>query len=110
MKTIPVDTSRFTLYAASAEAAPVREYADGVATGQQARDEKGLPLWRVAVLFRSDEALETVTVKIPAAVAPNFQVMQLVKIAQLSAFASSDGRVFFSAGAITPASAEGKAS
>lgn len=105
MNRLPVDVSAFgAVLAAEDEARPVKAYEAGAATGQQATDEGGVPLWRLTVLLRQATGVETVPVKFPARVAPSFATLEPVAISGLSAFVSSDGKTYFSAAAIAPVS------
>lgn len=106
MNRIPVDVSAFgSVLAADATAQPVKAYENGAATGQQAADANGVPLWRASVLFRTDAGVETVAVKFPARIAPTFTVLDPVNITGLTVFASSDGKTYFAADALAPVTA-----
>lgn len=57
----------------AASVSPKRAYADGAPTGAQATDPAGVPLWRVSVFVMDESAQrapETVSVTVPAPVAP----------------------------------------
>lgn len=65
----------------AAAVGPKSEYVDGKATGAQATDSAGVPLWRVTVFVMDADttrAPETISVTVPAAVAPALAQLQPV--------------------------------
>lgn len=71
-KNLYLDLSRLPQMLA-ASVGPKNEYVDGKATGAQATDPAGTPLWRVSVFVMDESAQrapETVSVTVPAPVAP----------------------------------------
>lgn len=71
-KTFPISTDTGERFVA-ASVAPKMSYEDGHATDVQATDRDGRPLWRVSVFVMDADttrAPETISVTVPAAVAP----------------------------------------
>jgi hypothetical protein len=111
MNRFPVDVRAYgAVMAADAAAQPVRAYENGTATGGQSVSPEGVPMWRSSFLFRTAEGVETVAVKFPAAVQPSFVLLSEVTITGLTAFATSDGKVYLSASAVAPAAMKGSQS
>lgn len=79
-KNLYLDLSRLPQMLA-ASVGPKNEYVDGKATGAQATDPAGTPLWRVTVFVMDESAQrapETLSVTVPAAVAPAIAQLQPV--------------------------------
>ncbi len=79
-KNLYLDLSRLPQMLA-ASVGPKNEYVDGKATGAQATDPAGTPLWRVTVFVMDESAQrapETVSVTVPSATPPALPQLQPV--------------------------------
>lgn len=78
----------------AAAVGPKMAYEDGKSTGAQATDPAGTPLWRVTVFVMDSDAQrapETVSVTVPAQVAPALPVLQPVRFTGLRVMMWSGG-------------------
>lgn len=111
-KDFPVDPNMAQKFVAAA-VAPKMEYEDGERTNRQAVDRTtGAPLWRVSAFVMdtdSQRAPETVSVTVPAAVAPALPVLQPVSFIGLRVMMWSGG-ASLRADSVQPASSDTSAS
>jgi hypothetical protein len=103
-----LDGTKYRILAAqSGKAREAKNYDGDTATGQ-ARDEvTGLPLWSVDLVLATDTETDTVRVKFPAAVSPDFVNLKPVTVEGLRATVVRE-RVYFAAASVTAAPANSK--
>lgn len=110
-RNIPVDTNGLTFTVASPkEIQPVKEYANGTATGSFQLDERGVTLYRIPVQVANAEKMETVQIKAPLAAPPVWALGRELTVSGLTANPVGDrqtGRVttYMSAASVEPVSA-----
>ncbi len=78
----------------AAAVGPKSEYVDGKATGAQATDSAGVPLWRVTVFVMDEDAQRApaqISVTVPAPVAPALPALSPVRFEGLRVLLWSGG-------------------